>query len=258
MSISLFFWRKAPTITVYIHSTRVLPHMLIKKLFHCTDGFHSAAEIDQWYQQRQAVDWISSTGQKEFPSDSFYIFCWSGMLLPGSREKAAHKLYGYLSDLVAQYKKQYGAIPKIKIVAHSHGANVALNLAQQFKGKPNFVVDDLILLACPVQKRTAHLIESPIFKCVYSLYSLKDMVQWLDPQLLQTLDQRALFSERVFPLHKNLKQAAITIEGTGISHFDFLWEKFNLLLPVFMKEMKTLSHPGSSSDAHHVIDMSDK
>ena len=31
--------KKKPIITVYIHGTRVIPHFLIKKLFHCTGGF---------------------------------------------------------------------------------------------------------------------------------------------------------------------------------------------------------------------------
>lgn len=249
--------KKKPVITVYIHGTRVIPHFLIKKLFHCTDGFHKASEIDQWYQQRKAIDWISQNDPKSYPSDDCYIFCWSGDLSLKARQKASKKLYTHLKELVAQFQKKDGTQPTIKLICHSHGCNVALSLAKEFKDKPAFTVDELIMLACPVQKKTAPLIKSKIFKKIYSVYSTMDTAQWLDPQWFQK-KKGSFFSRRLFKPQANLKQTAIKINDWGIFHIEFLFEKFNSLLPTIVDKMKDMAHAGSTFLKHHVLHLKSK
>ncbi len=252
-----WFMKKKPIITVYIHGTRVIPHFLIKKLFHCTDGFHKASEIDQWYQQRKAVDWITESDHKAYPSNNCYIFCWSGDLSVEARQKAAKKLYSHLKKLVADYQKKYGTTPIIKLICHSHGCNVALSLAKEFKDEPAFSIDELIMLACPVQKKTAPLVKSPIFKKIYSVYSTMDNIQWLDPQWFQK-KKGSFFSRRIFKPQDNLKQAAIKINNRGIFHIEFLFKKLNSLLPTIIDKMKAMTHTGSTLKMHHILNFKSK
>jgi hypothetical protein len=247
-----WFMNRKPIITIYIHGTRVIPHFLIKKLFHCTDGLHKASEINRWYQQRKAVDWISSSDPSNYPFESFYIFCWSGDLSVSARQKAAKKLYSQLQELMNETQKKSGSKPIIKLICHSHGSNVALSLAHYCSDKPDFAINELILLGCPVQEKTAPLIKSPLFKHIYSIYSTLDNIQWLDPQWFQK-NKGNFFSQRVFKPQDNLKQIAIKINNWGIFHVEFLFKKFNALLPTIINEMKNMAHQGSSLIKHHIL-----
>lgn len=59
--------------------------------------------------------------------DHFYTFGWSGILSSIKRRNDSLRLYNTLSDEVARYYKM-GIKPKIRLICHSHGGNVALNL----------------------------------------------------------------------------------------------------------------------------------
>ncbi len=246
-----------PPITIYVHGTRVIPHFLIKKLFHCTDGFHKAKEIDAWYQQHKIAQWISSSNKKEFPLNSFYIFCWFGGLSVSGREKASRDLYNHIQKLVKQYRKKYKCDPKINLIAHSHGCNVILNMAKIAKRKPNIIINNLIFLACPVQKATKELIASDMFGKVFSFYSTVDSIQWLDPQRLSP-QKRQIFSDRIFPPDAKLKQANITIDGSGLFHIQFLYEKLNRMLPHLVNYMNGLKEAGSIPGKHFTLHMRSK
>jgi hypothetical protein len=58
----------------------------------------------------------------------FYTFGWSGLLSRQRRRQEALRLYNALSEEINKYEKQ-GFKTKVIIAAHSHGGNVALNLA---------------------------------------------------------------------------------------------------------------------------------
>lgn len=58
----------------------------------------------------------------------FYTFGWSGLVSQHRRRKEAVRFYNMLSDEIAALE-QKNISPKISIVSHSHGGNVALNLA---------------------------------------------------------------------------------------------------------------------------------
>ncbi len=58
----------------------------------------------------------------------FYTFGWSGLLSRQRRRQEALRLYNALSEEITKYENQ-GFKTKIIIAAHSHGGNVALNLA---------------------------------------------------------------------------------------------------------------------------------
>ena len=132
------------------------------------------------------------------------------------------------------------------MITHSHGGNVALHLAELNNNKSNLKIDELILLACPVQKRTCHLIADNMFTKAYSFYSNIDMIQVLDPQGLQKLWSRKekrkpgtpLFSKRKFEKHKNLRQVKVMLNGKSIRHIDFILEKFLKQLPKMLNDLR--------------------
>jgi hypothetical protein len=88
-----------------------------------------------------------------------------------------------------------GIYPKIRLVGYSHGANICINLARAQKQYPNqtIVVDELILLGCPIQNSNDFLINNPMFIDIYNLYSKKDRIQPLDP-----FAHTGFFAERLF------------------------------------------------------------
>lgn len=140
---------------------------------------------------------------------TYYTFGWNGLLSQKARRQAAVEFYAALSDKVAHYKKK-GLSPKIRIVCHSHGGNVSLNLAGvhallnniSFRQKTttasvlkmsqeitldqlpqldqNLCIDELILLATPIQVETEEFASSALFKKVYSFYSHNDIIQIVD------------------------------------------------------------------------------
>ena len=171
----------------------------------------------------------------------FYLFGWSGKLSYQEREDTARILYNEIKALIAEYKKQYGTTPALRLITHSHGGNVALNLAKiKEAGDTEFVIDELILLACPVQIKTAPLIKDKLFKKIYSLYSTRDLIQILDPQeVYNNLKEKRfpLFSQRRFPDQANLRQIIVKRKKRAISHVEFMLEKFLTTLPTILDEL---------------------
>ena len=57
----------------------------------------------------------------------FYTFGWTGLVSKSSRRFEAVRLYNQLSDELDRYHKN-GIRPKIRLISHSHGGNLCLNL----------------------------------------------------------------------------------------------------------------------------------
>ena len=127
----------------------------------------------------QAAQTLSEHNQHRFPLEHFYAFGWSGQLCRHKRKEASEELQEAINAIVETYTAQRGTPPHITLITHSHGGNVALNLA---KSPQSFEIEILILLACPVQEETAPLVTSDLFKKIYSLHSHSDASQVLDPQ----------------------------------------------------------------------------
>ena len=166
----------------------------------------------------------------EFPAHSFYKFYWSGNLTCSARKDASKELFHIL-------EKHSGPVT---IIAHSHGCNVALYLAEFVQQKKSLLsIDRLILLAAPVQRTTSPLVCAPLFKRVYSLYSTADGLQVADPQGIYEESKhdkkQPLFSERIYPTSPNLVQARLLIGRRSPSHIDFI-------LDTFFKQIPSLLH----------------
>lgn len=203
-----------PTITIWIHGARPFAANTYNL------GLKSPTQFDPNDYVAQSAYALIKADPNKFPLDHFYIYSWSGILDFAERQRASFILYTEIVKLIDKYKKLHDIVPKIRIMAHSHGGNVALNLA--LNADNSFIVDELIVLAIPVQAKTHKLAHSPMFKRIFSLYSTIDVGQIIDPQLLyRGSDTYLLFSGQRFTPQENLMQVKIKINGAACQHIQF-------------------------------------
>ncbi|CAN5169546.1 hypothetical protein BH09DEP1_BH09DEP1_6730 [soil metagenome] len=222
-----------PIITVWVHGTRFFPGPVLKKFFYCHDGLNHYTSLDPSYRHHTLCQTLIDSDPIRFDSEYFYLFGWSGALSFKEREKAAKVLYAQLKATRVEYRKKYGVEPKIRLVAHSHGGNVCL-LLEKVKSAIDleFSIEELIMLATPVQTETKLCACAPLFKKVYSLYSHLDSLQIIDPQGLQTPKNGGpLFSQRRFDPHAKICQCAIKVDSRYLMHVEFIKGKFLCKLP---------------------------
>jgi len=130
----------------------------------------------------------------------YYTFGWSGIMSARQRYLEAVNLYQALGQEIENFRAQ-GIEPKIRLVAYSHGGNVALNTGlakRNNKTRFDFNADELILLGVPIQNETDYLVNEPFFKKVYHIYSRSDHVQKLD-----FFSFNRFFSQRLFKRRKD-------------------------------------------------------
>jgi len=289
-----------PQITIWIHGTRP-PHKWLKiardslyraiswfinekdlPYFHSLPGLHPAQEIPENFHLRMVADKLSAACPQQFPFEHFYVFGWSAKLDFKERYHEAHTLYEVLVKLVKEYQTKYKFIPTITIITHSHGGNVALNLAHAKNCFDDAInIDRLIMLACPIQEQTKQLSADDIFKNIYVFYSKGDLIQWIDPQGLYPvrdhmlekksfLDKKewrnaytktkksTLFSERCLPPHKKIKQVRIKIDSYNPLHLTFMQEKFITRLPLLLAETDTWFEKEKDHTAKRVLNIKTK
>jgi len=68
---------------------------------------------------------LAEAGQQ---TNYFYTFGWSGLMSQKSRSFESIRLYNALSEELEHFKSR-GITPKIRLICHSHGGNLSLNLA---------------------------------------------------------------------------------------------------------------------------------
>jgi hypothetical protein len=187
------------------------------ELLYCPPGLHKTTIADRTLHKARIATTLTQSNPTLFHEEHIYFFGWSGKLDYEERKKAARTLWNELAALGQQYKTEYGTCPPIVMITHSHGGNVALNVAAV--ADDSMVIEKLILLACPVQIETVSLIESRLFKKIYSLHSHLDIIQILDVQGIRAIKQMPkkpwvglsnFFSSRHFPVHPKLKQANLS------------------------------------------------
>ncbi len=230
---------KIPTeVTVWVHGTALVPQIM-PNFFYRKQGFHSALIYEGRYHLRKIVNSLHAQAPELFPLEHFYIFGWNGKLNFEERRKAAQELYYELMNLHDLYREKCGVAPRIKMITHSHGGNVALNLAKVKEKNQDFVISELIMLACPVQAETMHLVSDPLFKKIYSFYSESDLIQIIDPQGLyhNKMTAHGLFSSRLFPQYSHVCQIKSRLGNRGLAHIDFLLMRFISNMPAIMKEL---------------------
>lgn len=279
--VNCFFYAQQqtpPPVTILIHGTKIQPHVptffshakipVLYRLTHCPLGLHKAVTLNSELHHHQIAKTLYEVQPKEFPLETFYIFGWCGTLDAIKRHESARILYQELIQIQKNYEQEWGQKPIIRIISHSHGGNVALYLAELAqKNNYPFTINELILLACPVQKQTSHYITSPLFEKIYSLHSHYDMLQCADPQALQIAKQKIkshlqqeerdyfhivdtffdcledypLFSERHFKPHSKLIQVNIQRNKRNITHLEFKLLFFVQHLPIILKQLRNFT-----------------
>jgi len=186
-------------ITIWIHGTRGAAFLPVgitqntaqveKNICSAPAGLHLASTVDPKFHNHTISNILATADKEQFPRKHFYSFGWSGDLNPAARKKAAQELHDQLAQLVLNYVVRYAAVPHITLITHSHGGNVALNLATVAGNESPLSINRLMLLACPVQQETALFADAPIFKLVYAIHSHNDSIQILDPQGLHPIKE---------------------------------------------------------------------
>ena len=232
--------QKGPWITIWVHGTRAFfSRYFFQNFFYCIPGLNAAEKFDKRYHLRSIAELLSTQAPELFSFDTFYFFGWPGKLKHKARLKAAQDLFNAIHVVIKNYENTYNEKPRIRIITHSHGGNVALNMAHIQQGCNQLIVDELILLACPIQEQTVHYAHDILFKRIYALYSRSDSIQVMDPQGFhywrrkhKMLKPPTFFSGRCFPKEcAKVQQVAVQLNGKNLMHIDFLFHKFLKFLP---------------------------
>jgi uncharacterized protein YbaR (Trm112 family) len=230
--------QKPPFITIWIHGTVFLKRPIFHEFFQQDSTLNLAIYMNKKFYPHKLAELLYEQDPEQFPLETLYAFGWSGKLSAVARFDAAKKLYHQLMILVEKYKTKWSTYPPIRIIAHSHGANVALNLAlMEQMYKQGLKVHTLLLLACPVQKETMPYVMSEQFEHLYSLYSALDMVQIIAPQQGTS---KLPFSKRLFPPHDKLMQGKVKLNGKAMFHTDFTSALFIQSIPTLLRELQNL------------------
>lgn len=222
-----------PPINIWIHGTLFFPfNYFFKDFFYCPPGLTHVTDLKPHYPMRKKAQALTQYDPYNFNPHTFYLFGWCGSLSFEKRIHWARILYTELKKIVAEYKEKYDVQPVIRIFAHSHGGNVALNLAKLKQPEDEIIIDQLILMGTPVQAQTKKYINHPIFKKIYALYSQLDLLQVADPQGLYYQGNTApFFSKRRFDTHDKLHQVKIKINGRAPFHTEFTSPRFLQYIP---------------------------
>jgi hypothetical protein len=174
-----------------------------------------------------------------FSSDKTLVYSWSGMFDYTDCYRAAEDLYNNLKRLVNDYEVQNHRKPKIRIITFSYGGNIALSLPKIKDQRNKLIIDELILLAWPVQHNVVSGAKDPMFKKIFNLYSNLDCVQIIDPQgfICRNFGNVPLFSGRRIKRSDNVLQASIHLNGMGCGHFGMNSRRFVSLFPYILDEL---------------------
>jgi hypothetical protein len=205
-----------PRLTVWVHGTTIRAVVPVKIAgFHLESKLFSFKELRPGSLAYRRALALHQGDSQVFDLDHLYLFRWNGMLNYQERQKAAQSLYIELQQKIADIKQQTGQEPLITIIAHSHGGNIILNLADlNAKSSSKLVIHNLILLACPVQNKTAHWIGHETFEKVYVFYSKADWIQRL------ALHNGANLADRKFDQIAGAAGKAV--------HISTSWKNYNL------------------------------
>ena len=240
--------KKVP-VTIWVHGTGTImgkvPYIYSKA------GLHKVNGLDDLELTKNIAYNICKEDPKNFSWANFYSFGWSGELSYKARYLAAEDLYKSLISLSEHYQK-LNLEPVFKLITHSHGGNVALNLGKvkaSEKFKKDLIhelkINELILLACPVQDETKDQVNNNIFNKIYSIYSPWDVIQVADPQVEHANSWKDLldynkwkFSDRKFKHSLNLRQVEVRSLGNrGLAHVEFISPIFAKSLPKILSNV---------------------
>jgi len=181
-----------------------------------------------------------------------YTFGWDGELSHKNRIQSSDMLYESLNSELTNINKEntnFKINIKTTILAHSHGGNVALNLAKaEDHFKKNIKINELLLFGTPIQEETKNLVTSNIFENIYNFYSTGDTIQIADIISTAGSSERRLNNYKNFPrivdIEVKLKKEKPRHSEFWFSKDCWLYRKDLILSPfpivVFAETMKQL------------------
>lgn len=176
----------------------------------------------------QLLGWLMQEMYGLLPSEERaivypYTFGWDGALSLERRKFQAKDLLAGLESLVVEHQRLHPhEHVETMILAHSHGGNVALHMADWIIGVPKVHIDHLFMLGTPMHGDTQHHATSPLFKNVYNIHSSGDYVQVAD--ILSTkkyVPARVIKHEAVLSSPK-VKQILVEVGSYSPNHGE-LW-----------------------------------
>lgn len=223
-----------PRLNIWIHGT-AHPVTMCKKAWYREFGedkllkFADLRPNGEAYRTARA---LNQGNMQDFALPDFHFFRWTGLLDYKKREKASMALYHALKKEIQAIFLKTGQKPFVTIITHSHGGNIALNLAQiNEQNEGDLQVDRLILLACPVQDRTAKWSEHHTFNKIYAFYSSMDMIQVL------AINNLKLAGRRFGKNNDKITHVKTSWKHYGLMHNDFKGEYFVAKLPGALKQI---------------------
>lgn len=227
-------------VTIWVHGSLIGPNFILHDFFYRKLGMIPATAYDPKYQSRNIALSLCNADPNIYQLEHFYFWGWSGKLSRRARASEARVLYRDTVSLLKEYRKKFPHAPiYLRMISHSHGGNVLLNLSAAYDPGNPLIFDELILLSCPVQYATKENITADCFKKIYSFYS-SDLYQVIDFQYTQKNGKRIkVHSDRRFKEISNLRQTKIKINGRAILHIEFMLDKFLKHVPLLCTELDT-------------------
>lgn len=180
----------------------------------------TSAQVLTWFLQEMYN--VLSPGQGQIVVHGF-TFGWDGLLSSDRRKMQSYDLYSSLGKLVADFKRNVACDElEVVILAHSHGGNVALHMADWFNEVPSFFVDDLITFGVPIDAELQAKALSPIFKNVSNFHSNGDFVQIADVISTKKYVPARVYKDAKITESPRIKQVQIEVADFLPNHGE-LW-----------------------------------
>lgn len=240
-------------VTVYVHGTLFHLRNIFAKipvaaeLTYVPDGLTLVKTLSEKTLPHELALEFCKKDSKRFCLDDFYAFGWSGKLSFKERQKTGKLLAESLVDLSKKYEQKDGIKPILRVVTFSHGGNVALNMAPFLSSE---VTIELILIGCPIQPDTESFALSNCFSKIYTIFSLKDFIQVVDPinvcknikrQVTKKTTSKKVLSSRFLSYdHDKIKQVCVLVNEKHIGHLQ-LFHLFNKHVPDVLAKLDASS-----------------
>ncbi len=180
-------------ITIFVHGTQMAAlfndvdmSSVLPQVGKTPPGLIAAQDLPEDHLVRNMLHVLATADSKQFPFAGMYTFGWTGGIQVQERCAAGKALFELIRSLSLSYEELHGSRPHITLITHSHGGNVSLHMAEHAYD-PSIRINRTLLLACPVQPRTAHNAQHPLFEKIYSIHSHDDQIQIMDQGSLQIL-----------------------------------------------------------------------
>lgn len=165
---------------------------------------------------------------KLLPQENFalvhpYTFGWDGSLNQSRRLEQAKDLLQGINNLYEEYHKRFPQEDiEVIVLAHSHGGNVALHMADWVNQNTKAFIDHLFIFGTPVHGDTQHLATSSLFKNVYNIHSSGDFIQIADIVSTKKYVPARIFKHEGVLTCPNVKQVQVEVGSYNPSHSE-LW-----------------------------------